>query len=101
MYVPWLAWQIFLASVQVARIVLSPKMSLSPVVFRFEEKLPHNLARTTLANSITLTPGTVTLDVLGDEFVVHALNRESAEELQSAAPGDMKSRVGAVFAGDA
>jgi multicomponent Na+:H+ antiporter subunit E len=97
LYIPWLGWQISVASIQVARIVLSPTVKISPTLFRFRHELPHNLARATLANSITLTPGTVTLDVRGDEFFVHALNRRVAEDLQSSRPGNMKARVSALF----
>ncbi len=100
LYLPWLGWQIVAASVQVARIVLSPKMRITPLLFRFHHELPHNLARATLANSITLTPGTVTIDVRGDEYLVHALTGESAEALQGSRSGDMKSRVSSVFHGD-
>lgn len=100
LYLPWLGWQIVVASSQVARIVLSPDMRIAPRLFRFQHALPHNLARATLANSITLTPGTVTIDVRGDEFLVHALNDEAAEALQGSATGNMKNRVSAVFRGD-
>jgi multicomponent Na+:H+ antiporter subunit E len=58
--------------------------------------LPHNLARMTLANSITLTPGTVTLDVDDDEYLVHALTVAMAEGLSE---GELPRRVGAVFGG--
>jgi multicomponent Na+:H+ antiporter subunit E len=81
LYVPWLAWQVVLSSLQVAWLVLHPKMPISPCVVQFETPLPHELARLTLANSITLTPGTITLDVEGDTFVVHALTKSSAAEL--------------------
>jgi len=81
LYVPWLAWQVVLSSLQVAWLVLHPKMPISPCVVRFESPLPHELARLTLANSITLTPGTITLDVEGDTFVVHALTTSIAAEL--------------------
>ena len=101
LYLPWLSWEIVVASFQVARIVLSPKITVTPLLFRFNHRLPHNLARATLANSITLTPGTVTIDVRGDEFLVHALNEKAAEALQGSRPGNMKSRVSSVFRGDA
>lgn len=97
-YLPWLSWQILVASVQVAAIVLRPNMNIDPLMFRFQHELPHNLARAILANSITLTPGTVTIDVRGDEFLVHALNHQSAQPLQQPHPGDMKDRVSRVFA---
>jgi multicomponent Na+:H+ antiporter subunit E len=78
LYVPWLAWQVVLSSLQVAWVVLHPKMPISPCIVQFDTSLPHELARLTLANSITLTPGTITLDVEGDTFVVHALTTSSA-----------------------
>lgn len=80
-YLPWLGWQIILASLHVAFVVLHPRMPISPRLVRFHALLPHNLARLTLANSITLTPGTVTLDVHDDEFLVHALTATSARGL--------------------
>jgi len=100
LYLPWLGWQIVVASFQVARIVLSPNMKITPLLFQFQHELPHNLARATLANSITLTPGTVTIDVRGDEFLVHALNDDAAEALRGSRAGNMKNRVSAVFRGD-
>lgn len=100
LYLPWLVVQIGIGSVQVAKVVLSPSMNIDPRVFRFETSLPHNLARATLANSITLTPGTVTLDLRGDEYLVHALTAGSAEGLATDEPGNMKERVAHVFAGE-
>ena len=97
-YLPWLAGQIALSAFQVAAIVLRPHMRLEPKLFRFDHPLPHNLARATLANSITLTPGTVTLDVRDNEYLVHALSREAATSLEGNEPGNMKDRVSRVFA---
>lgn len=97
-YIPWLAVQIASSSIQVAIIVLRPKMRLAPKLFRFDYPLPHPLARATLANSITLTPGTVTLDVRQDEYLVHALSQEAAESLENDAPGNMKERASRIFA---
>ena len=98
-YVPWLATQIVVSSFQVAQIVLSPKMKIRPIIVRFDHPLPHNIARATLANSITLTPGTVTIDVRGNEYVVHALTDDAAEALLSAepSPSNMKARVRTLF----
>ncbi|ETX05071.1 MAG: hypothetical protein ETSY2_25085 [Candidatus Entotheonella gemina] len=93
-YVPWLAWQVVLSGLQVAWLVLHPKMPISPCMVQFETPLPHELARLTLANSITLTPGTVTLDVEGDTFVVHALTTSSAVALTPrTGQGRMQRRV--------
>lgn len=98
LYVPWLAWQVMLSSLQVAWLVMHPKMPISPCVVRFDTALPHELARLTLANSITLTPGTVTLDVEGDAFVVHALTTRSAAVLAPATgQGRMQRRVESLY----
>jgi multicomponent Na+:H+ antiporter subunit E len=97
-YVPWLCWQIVLASVQVASVVLHPKMPISPRLVRFHTPLPHTLARLTLATSITLTPGTVTLDVQDDAFLVHALTGSSADALcPPGGNGAMQQRVAALY----
>lgn len=80
-YLPWLLWQILLASVQVAYVVLHPRLPIRPRMIRFEHPLPHNLGRLLLANSITLTPGTVTIDVDENTYLVHALTAESARSL--------------------
>lgn len=93
-YVAWLAWEVVVSAVQVASVVLHPRMPIAPRLLRFRADLPHTLARLTLANSITLTPGTVTLDVDADEFVVHALTRASAAALET---GRMRARVAALF----
>ena len=94
-YLPWLAAQVVVASLQVAYTVLHPRLPISPRVVRITAPYPHTLARLTLANSITLTPGTVTLDVEGDTFLVHALTEEGSRELQR---GAMSDRVSALFA---
>jgi multicomponent Na+:H+ antiporter subunit E len=97
-YVPWLAWQIVLSSLQVAWLVLHPKMPISPCVVQCDIPLPHELARLTLANSITLTPGTITLDVEGDTFVVHALTTSSASALTPRTEqGHMQRRVAVLY----
>lgn len=57
------------ANVQVARLVLDPRLPIDPVVVRYEAPFSGDLAITTLGNSITLTPGTVTLDVAGRALV--------------------------------
>jgi len=77
-YIPWLIWQIVIASLQVAVVVLNPKMPIEPAIIKFKSRLPSLSARVILANSITLTPGTITLQLLDDEFIVHALMDMSA-----------------------
>ena len=97
----WLITQIVVGSVQVARVVLDPRLPIEPRLVRVRCDLPHPLARVTLANSITLTPGTVTLDIDGPELLVHALTETSSRSLGvGGAESDMARRVRAVFAAD-
>jgi multicomponent Na+:H+ antiporter subunit E len=95
-YIPWLIWQIIVSSLHVAYVVLHPKMPIQPRLLRFDTSFPHVLAQLTLATSITLTPGTVTLDVDNDEFLVHALTDTSAKGLEPQG-GPMHRRVAALF----
>lgn len=95
-YVPWLMWQIIMSSLHVAYVVLHPRMPIQPRLLRFDTSFPHVLAQLTLATSITLTPGTVTLDVDDDEFLVHALTDTSARGLEPRG-GAMHRRVAALF----
>lgn len=81
-YLPLLTWEVVMSSLQVAYVVLHPRMPIDPRLVRFRSGLPHTLARLTLSYSITLTPGTVTLDVDDDEFLVHALTPASARSLE-------------------
>lgn len=93
-YLPWLLGEIVLANLQIAAVLLHPRLPIAPAVVRFRTRLQGDLARTTLGNSITLTPGTVTLDVEGDEFVVHALTRDAARQLRDRG---MERRVARAF----
>ncbi len=97
-YVGWLVSQIFLANLSVLALVLRPgiKQHISPTVHRFKTRLTDDFAKFVFANSITLTPGTITIRVTDDEFLVHALTTQMAESL----PGDMEKRVARVFEPD-
>jgi multicomponent Na+:H+ antiporter subunit E len=77
-YVPWLIWQIVIASLQVAYVVLHPRIPINPSLVRFKTRLPNIAAKVILGNSITLTPGTLTLRIQDDEFLVHALTDASS-----------------------
>ncbi len=93
-YLFWLVWQIIKSGVYVAYVVLHPKMPIEPMIVRFTSKQPNVLARVILGNSITLTPGTLTLDIEDDLFTVHALTRDTEEDLVS---GDMEARVARLY----
>ena len=93
LYVPWLLYQVVLANLHVVALVIRPK-NIRPQIVRFKTELKSDLAKVTLANSITLTPGTITMDILGDDFYVHAVSDEAAKSLRS---GDMERRVAHAF----
>ena len=90
-YGPWLLWEIVLSSLQVAYIVLHPQMldKMDPQIIRFKTKLKSNFARVTFAQSITLTPGTITVSLQNDEMTVYALTQSAADSL----PGEMEKRI--------
>lgn len=92
-YVPWLLLAILRSNVDVALRILNPRLPVSPTLIRTRATQKTALGKVIYANSITLTPGTVSIDVENDFILVHALSRESAEEL---ADGGMDRRVTAL-----
>ena len=93
-YLPWLIYQIVLANLHVAYLVLSPKMPIDPKIIKFKSNLMSDLSKVTLANSITLTPGTITMDIIDEEFYVHAVSKKVADDLLT---GEMEQRVAHIF----
>lgn len=97
MLITYWAWhfaEIAKCNIDVARRIVNPNLPISPTVVRVRAGQHSPIAKATYANSITLTPGTVTLRVEGDEFHVHALSREGAKDLES---GEMERRVRKAF----
>ena len=92
-YLPWLAWQIVLANVAVARTILAPRGRLDPGSRWVSASQKTSPGMVAFANSITLTPGTVSLSVQPGKIHVHALDRHSLDELGE---GEMDRRVRAV-----
>ena len=86
----WLGREIVRSSLEVTRTVLNPKLPISPTVAEFDSNCDHPVDRALLGNSITLTPGTLTLRIDGQRFTVHALTEDSAREMMA---GDMDRRV--------
>ncbi|MCK9275125.1 MAG: Na+/H+ antiporter subunit E [Syntrophales bacterium] len=93
-YIPWHLYQIFLSNFHVAYLALSPRMPIQPEIIRFKTKLESDISWVAFANSITLTPGTVTVDIEGNEFVVHALSKKVADDLNA---GEMEDRIAHIF----
>jgi multicomponent Na+:H+ antiporter subunit E len=77
-YWPWLAKEILKSALDVSKVILDPRLPASPAVVRFKPRQKSSVGLVTHANSITLTPGTLSIEVGPDQFVVHGLTRESA-----------------------
>ena len=73
LYLIWLIKEVFRANVNVARIILHPKLPISPIIVPFRATMKSDLGRFIYANSITLTPGTITTGTQGDTLRIHAL----------------------------
>lgn len=96
LYIPYLLYQIFLANLHVLYLAFHPRMMelIDPRIIKFRSRLKSDLARVTFANSITLTPGTITVYVSIDgDFSVHAIDEKSSEAL----PGRMEQEIAKTF----
>ena len=95
-YAFWLLWQIVLANVHVFKLAMTKggQEEMSPRVVTFKTKLKTDFAKFVYANSITLTPGTITMQIKGSQFMVHAISEVVAKDLLS---GAMERRVVAIF----
>lgn len=89
-YWPWLSWEIVKSAVSVTKLIWSPRLPISPTmtVVRASQKSAPGIA--TYANSITLTPGTITTGVKGDLLTVHSIARAGADDVEA---GGMDRRV--------
>ena len=89
-YVPWLIGQVIRSNLDVARRIVSPELPIHPSVIKVDATHHTEVGRVTYANSITLTPGTISLDVSAETIEVHALTEDAANDLMS---GEMARRV--------
>ncbi len=90
LYLLWLLWCVIKANVDLARRVLDPKLPIHPVWARLDTRVKRPAETTLYANSITLTPGTLTTDVGEDHFLIHAVSQEGFDELRE---GEMERRI--------
>jgi multicomponent Na+:H+ antiporter subunit E len=95
-YWAWLSKEIVKSAWDVSRIIVNPRLPISPTLVSFKPSQQTTVGLVIHANSITLTPGTITIDAGKDEFLVHALTRAGAE---GATTGDMDRRVSACEGG--
>jgi multicomponent Na+:H+ antiporter subunit E len=97
-YWPWLLWQIVKANIEIALVILNPNLPINPQIITFRKKMSNPHAHVVLANSITLTPGTVTVDVKDDLYLVHALTDSAAKGLvPEDGEAEMLTKVSSVF----
>ena len=89
-YLLWLMWRVVLSNIDLVRRIWDPSLPIRPTWQRLDIKVTSSLAKMLYANSITLTPGTLTTDVKEDHFMVHSLTSEGIDELRK---GDMEKQI--------
>jgi len=95
-YIPWIMWEIIKANWDVIKLILSPELPISPRLIRVPASQQTALGQVLYANSITLTPGTISLDLRDGRILVHALTADTAAGVES---GEMDRRVRRVEGG--
>lgn len=93
-YLFWLLWNVLKANIEVAARILHPRMPIRPQLMIFRSPMKSDVGRVVVANSMTLTPGTITVDLKGDRFLVHALHPVSAGAVTEA---HLQNAVGPLF----
>ena len=93
-YVPWLFSRILASSIHMVRLILDPKLPIDPQLLEHQTALPHHAAIVLLGNSITLTPGTITVEVSPNQLTVHSIDPASSIDLLS---GTLEKKVAKVF----
>lgn len=89
-YWPWLAWEIVKSACNVTRLILDPKLPISPTLIKVKASQKTRIGVNIYANSITLTPGTISVDVEANTISVHAITAQGSEDLME---GTMDRRV--------
>ncbi len=89
-YFAWLVIEIAKSSLSVARCIVMPSMRISPTVIRVTAHQKTDFGQMTYGNSITLTPGTVTVSLENGQMEVHALTRDNADDIET---GGMDRRI--------
>ena len=89
-YLLWLMWQVVLSNIDLVRRIWDPTLPIRPTWQRLDIKVTSVPAKTLYANSITLTPGTLTTDVREDHFLVHSLSPDGIDELRK---GGMEKQI--------
>jgi multicomponent Na+:H+ antiporter subunit E len=82
-YFPWLVGRILQSGFHLSVLILHPALPIDPKLIRYRTKLPEEAGIVLLGNSITLTPGTITVEVNSQDLVVHAMDDKSADDVTS------------------
>lgn len=82
LYWAWLSWEIVKSSISITRKVLTPRMEIEPVLVSIPCNLKNDFLSVIYANSITLTPGTMSTDLNGRNIEVHALDHQDISQLK-------------------
>jgi len=93
-YLPWLIGRILKSGFHVSRLILTPSLPIAPRLIRHQTKLKSDGELVVLGNSITLTPGTITVEIAPGELVVHAIDEASSSDLTD---GVLDAKVARMF----
>lgn len=98
-YIPVFLWEMLKANIDVAYRVLHPKLPINPGLVKIRTNLKGEVAKTFLANSITLTPGTMTVDIVGDELYIHWIDvkEKEVEKATMAISGKFEKIIERIF----
>lgn len=94
LYLPWLFYKIIQSSLHLTKLILHPALPISPQLISVKTKLRHHGAVVLLGNSITLTPGTITAEVDGNNLIVHSLDNILSEDIASK---QIESKIADIF----
>ncbi|MFQ5992242.1 MAG: Na+/H+ antiporter subunit E [Nitrospiraceae bacterium] len=94
LYLPWLFTRIVHSSIHLTYLILHPRLPINPRLIPYHTKLRDRAAVVLLGNSITLTPGTITVEISSHDLVVHAMDDLSAGDLNS---GGLEAKIAGVF----
>ena len=93
-YMPRLVFSIVRSAMHVARLVFDPALPVFPTMVRHRVPFRRDVSAVAYANSVTMTPGTLTVDIVDDEYVIHCLDQDFAAEVRQ---GDLERQIADVF----
>ena len=94
LYFPWLFYKIFQSGWHLSKVILNPALPMAPELISVNTKLNHHAAVVLLGNSITLTPGTITVEVDRNKLTIHAMDRALAEDVLNR---EMESKIEDIY----